>query len=244
MSIVTVRARRVRTGPSLMLDTVRFERGRLSTTRTRIRRSEESIRNRSFVPERLNARSTGGRLRGLTGAGSGAAWPTRVPPPAVGILAPPLAAALAEGASTKARTRAAAGAERRMPSDTVGVLLLAFKRRTRTCASFKDRSRRARTPGCAPAPSLTTTRSLADARIDSARGRRPARSWNAPDARSRRDRPYAVSMRVSSSRAPFLASGSFRFPHFGDCTHEGQPFSHGHSAISRMASRTSPSKRS
>ena len=80
------------------------------------------------VPDRLNALSTGGRLRGLTGAGSGAAWPTPVPPPAVGILAPPLVAAPAErAASTTARTRAAARATRRMPSDTVDVLLPAFK---------------------------------------------------------------------------------------------------------------------
>src|SRR4051794_27278960 len=42
--------------------------------------------------------------------------------------------------------------------------------------------------------------------------------------------------RFSSSAAPFLLSGSFRLPHFGDCTHEGQPDLHGHSEISRSAS--------
>src|SRR5436190_9783164 len=33
----------------------------------------------------------------------------------------------------------------------------------------------------------------------------------------------AACMRVISSSAPVLFSGSLRFPHFGDCTHEGQP---------------------
>ena len=46
-----------------------------------------------------------------------------------------------------------------------------------------------------------------------------------------------------SSSAPALASGSLRLPHFGDCTHDGQPRSHGHSEISRCASATSVSKR-
>jgi hypothetical protein len=52
---------------------------------------------------------------------------------------------------------------------------------------------------------------------------------------------HAASMRPMSSRAPSLARGSLRLPHFGDCTHEGQPFSHGHSEISRCASSTSAS---
>jgi hypothetical protein len=51
------------------------------------------------------------------------------------------------------------------------------------------------------------------------------------------------SIRASSSRAPAFASGSLRFPHFGDCTHDGQPSWHGHSKISRCASPTSVSKR-
>ncbi len=46
--------------------------------------------------------------------------------------------------------------------------------------------------------------------------------------------------RISSS-APCLCSGSLRLPHLGLCTQEGQPDSHGHSAISRSAS---PSRRS
>ena len=32
---------------------------------------------------------------------------------------------------------------------------------------------------------------------------------------------------------PSLSSGSLRLPHFGDCTHDGQPDSHGHSLTSR-----------
>ena len=39
-----------------------------------------------------------------------------------------------------------------------------------------------------------------------------------------------------------MDSGSLRLPHFGDCTHEGQPFSHGHSPMRRCASSTSASK--
>src|SRR3954447_20653708 len=42
--------------------------------------------------------------------------------------------------------------------------------------------------------------------------------------------------RFSSSAEPFLLSGSLRLPHFGDCTHDGQPDLHGHSEISRRAS--------
>ena len=57
--------------------------------------------------------------------------------------------------------------------------------------------------------------------------RRLARRASAPSARG----------------APALASGSLRLPHLGDCTHDGQPDSHGHSAISRCASPTSASKR-
>ena len=37
------------------------------------------------------------------------------------------------------------------------------------------------------------------------------------------------SIRPISSTQPAFASGSLRLPHFGDCTHYGQPFSHGHS---------------
>ena len=42
-----------------------------------------------------------------------------------------------------------------------------------------------------------------------------------------------------TSTAPRFDSGSLRLPHFGDCTHDGQPLSHGHSVISRCASSTS-----
>ncbi len=54
---------------------------------------------------------------------------------------------------------------------------------------------------------------------------------------------YAASICVSTSSAAALCSGSLRLPHFGDCTHEGQPLSQGHSAISACASRTRSSKR-
>ena len=52
----------------------------------------------------------------------------------------------------------------------------------------------------------------------------------------------AASIRPMTSAAPCLESGSLRLPHFGDCTHDGQPLSHGHSEISRCASSTSASK--
>ena len=52
-----------------------------------------------------------------------------------------------------------------------------------------------------------------------------------------------ASIPSSSSRAPSLESGSLRLPHFGDCTHEGQPPVQGHSAISLRASPQSFSKR-
>ena len=52
----------------------------------------------------------------------------------------------------------------------------------------------------------------------------------------------AASIRPMTSAAPRLESGSLRLPHFGDCTHDGQPLSHGHSQIRRCASSTSASK--
>ena len=55
-------------------------------------------------------------------------------------------------------------------------------------------------------------------------------------------RHAAASMRPITSAAPSFDSGSLRLPHFGDCTHDGQPLSHGHSVISRCASSTSASK--
>ena len=48
---------------------------------------------------------------------------------------------------------------------------------------------------------------------------------------------YAASIALSTSSAAALCSGSLRLPHFGDCTHDGQPLSHGHSPISACASR-------
>ena len=48
-------------------------------------------------------------------------------------------------------------------------------------------------------------------------------------------------MRPISAAEPPLESGSLRLPHFGDCTHDGQPDLHGHSLMSRCASATSVS---
>ena len=63
------------------------------------------------------------------------------------------------------------------------------------------------------------------------------------------DRPHgrsadARTIAASSRAAPFLSSVSLRLPHFGDCTHDGHPDSHGHSPISRAVSATRSSKRS
>jgi very-short-patch-repair endonuclease len=54
-------------------------------------------------------------------------------------------------------------------------------------------------------------------------------------------RRYAASIRPISSTQPAFASGSLRLPHLGDCTHDGQPLSQGHSPTSRWASSTSVS---
>ena len=62
-----------------------------------------------------------------------------------------------------------------------------------------------------------------------------------PAARRRGQVGRRACSRASSSSAPCLDSGSLRLPHFGDCTHEGQPDLHGHSPISRAASPTSRS---
>ena len=48
--------------------------------------------------------------------------------------------------------------------------------------------------------------------------------------------PQLCSIRAITSSAPAFDSGSLRLPHLGDCTHDGQPDSHGHSLISRCAS--------
>ena len=62
-----------------------------------------------------------------------------------------------------------------------------------------------------------------------------------PAARPARRRRRRASGPSARARPP-STSGSLRLPHFGDCTHDGQPFSHGHSPISRCASSTSASK--
>ena len=62
------------------------------------------------------------------------------------------------------------------------------------------------------------------------------------DANARRAAPR--DMRLSSSIAPRLFSGSLRLPHLGDCTHDGQPSRQGHSEMRRSASSTRCSKRS
>ncbi len=51
-------------------------------------------------------------------------------------------------------------------------------------------------------------------------------------------------MRSRSSRAPALSSGSLRLPHFGLCTHEGQPAAHGQRCRRRAVSSTQSRKRS
>ena len=46
----------------------------------------------------------------------------------------------------------------------------------------------------------------------------------------------SASRTSSRSIAPFLSSGLFWLPHFGDCTHDGQPSGHSHDAmVSRVA---------
>ena len=53
-----------------------------------------------------------------------------------------------------------------------------------------------------------------------------------------------ASMRSSSASAPALSSGSFRLPHFGLWTHDGQPRSHGQPRAACAVSSTQPSKTS
>ena len=55
---------------------------------------------------------------------------------------------------------------------------------------------------------------------------------------------YEQPIRRSSVSEPCLSSGSLRLPHFGLCTHDGQPRSHGHCASKRAVSSTQPSKTS
>jgi len=54
----------------------------------------------------------------------------------------------------------------------------------------------------------------------------------------------AESMRRRSRSAPALSSISFRFPHFGDWTHDGQPRSQGQPSSIRAVSSTQPSSSS
>ncbi len=54
----------------------------------------------------------------------------------------------------------------------------------------------------------------------------------------------SASMRSRSVRAPALSSGSLRLPHFGLCTHDGQPAAHGQRCRRRVVSSTQSSKRS
>src|SRR6186997_1713554 len=71
--------------------------------------------------------------------------------------------------------------------------------------------------------------------------------WHRDDERRRpkSTRPYEEeSIRSRSVKAPTLSSGSFRLPHFGDWTHEGQPRSHGQPASIFRVSSTQPSKAS
>src|SRR6266540_7533221 len=62
--------------------------------------------------------------------------------------------------------------------------------------------------------------------------------------RHRTDLGHAASIRWSRSKAPALSRGSFKFPHFGDWTQEGQPCSQGQPSSSLAVSATQPSKTS
>ena len=66
-------------------------------------------------------------------------------------------------------------------------------------------------------------------------------SFEAAQPSANLHKPQRCSIRAITSAAPALDSGSLRLPHLGDCTHDGQPDSHGHSPISRCASPTSAS---
>ena len=50
---------------------------------------------------------------------------------------------------------------------------------------------------------------------------------------------YAAQERMASSSriAPSLSSGSLKLPHFGDCTHDGHPVTHGHALIASTVAR-------
>ena len=80
-------------------------------------------------------------------------------------------------------------------------------------------------------------------KVGAPRARDPHRasmhSFEAAQPSANLHKPHRCSIRAITSSAPALDSGSLRLPHFGDCTHDGQPDSHGHSPISRCASPTS-----
>ena len=138
----------------------------------------------------------------------------------------------------------------------VGVARLRASGRSRAAARPPSRP-----PRCAPreaasiaphSPPVTTVKpgprqaraDLLGERARSSSSQRPARSRRRSGARQPTLRAAAPASLPISSSAPCFDSGSFRFPHFGDCTHEGQPDSHGHSPISRRASPTSRSNSS
>ena len=97
-------------------------------------------------------------------------------------------------------------------------------------------------------PSRRRVRRSRTARIASGCFRRPLDpgriSCSVQAILQRRSCSQEAAMRERSSIAPRLLSGSLRFPHLGDCTHDGQPAWQRHSEISRSASPTRPSKRS
>ena len=66
---------------------------------------------------------------------------------------------------------------------------------------------------------------------------RTVRAALARRARPRGRVPEAASRRRRVT-APRLSSHSFQLPHFGDCTHEGQPSSQGHDAMSSSVAAT------
>src|SRR5205085_1013151 len=56
--------------------------------------------------------------------------------------------------------------------------------------------------------------------------------------------PILLSILCSKDKAPALSSGSFRLPHFGLWTHDGQPCSQGQPTSSFAVSSAQPSKTS
>ena len=133
--------------------------------------------------------------------------------------------------------RRAPGRRRRSRRDSVG----GARRRRRP--RLPPPASAARRPSCSSAIRagirLGAPPVLAPAR--EVRARRPDED---PPQRRRSCSGSRASIRSSSSSAPALSSGSFRFPHFGDWTQDGQPLSQGQPSSIFAVSSTQPSKAS